>query len=70
MRSTCARVARQEAAALQRHAELRIDLDERARDAVAHRAGLARGAAAVDAHAQVVLPSSPAVFSGAVASIR
>src|SRR4051794_36415455 len=47
-------VARQEALPLQRHAELRVDLDDRACDPVAPRPGLARGAAAVDADADVV----------------
>src|SRR5437660_2066599 len=48
-----ARVAREEAGALQRHAKLGVDLDERAGDAVAHRAGLAGRPAAVHADAQV-----------------
>src|SRR5581483_10110974 len=49
-----ARVARQEALPLERHAELRVRLDERPGDAVPDRARLAADAAAVHAHAQVV----------------
>src|SRR6476661_1802305 len=52
-------VTRQEAGALQRHAELRVDLDECTGDPVAHRACLARRAAAVEADAQVVLALEP-----------
>src|SRR5436190_14729645 len=48
-------VAGEEPCALEGCAELRIDLDERTGDAVPHRAGLARRAAAVQAHAKVVL---------------
>src|SRR5581483_8216727 len=49
-----ARVARQEALPLERHAQLRVRLDERPGDAVPDRARLAADAAAVHAHAQVV----------------
>src|SRR4051794_9998542 len=49
-------IAGEEAGALQGHAELRVDLDERTGDPVAHRAGLARRAAAVQPDAEVVLP--------------
>ena len=48
-------VAREEALALERDAQLRIRLDERAGDSVTHGAGLTREPAAVDAHAEVVL---------------
>src|SRR5581483_4685880 len=48
-------VARQVALALEQYAEVRVDLDEGARDAVPHCARLPRRAAAVDAHAEVVL---------------
>src|SRR5262245_53562098 len=48
-------VPRQVALALEEDAKVRVDLDERPRDAVANRAGLARRAAAVHADAQVVL---------------
>src|ERR1041385_1724428 len=51
-----ASVAREEARALERHAQLRIELDESARDPVAHRAGLAARPPAVHAHADVVAP--------------
>src|SRR5438132_9339133 len=47
-------VARQEAGALERHAQVRIHLDERTSEPVTHRAGLAARPAAVDAHADVV----------------
>src|SRR3989442_348102 len=47
-------VAREEAGALERRAELWVDLDEGARDAVPHRTCLAGRAAAVQADAQVV----------------
>ena len=50
-----ARIARQVAVPLQQHAEIRIDLDERARDAVADGARLSGQATAVHAHAKVVL---------------
>src|SRR5579884_1492940 len=50
-----ARVAREEARPLERHPELGIHLDERSGDAVPDRARLTGRAAAVDAHAQVVL---------------
>ena len=49
-----ARVAREEALALERDAQLGIGLDERAGDAVPDGAGLARRAASLDACAQVV----------------
>src|SRR5206468_207833 len=49
-------VARQEALTLQEDAVVRIDLDERPRDAVPDGAGLAGRAAAVDADAEIVLP--------------
>ena len=49
-----ARVAREEALALQRDAQVRVGLDERAGDAVADGAGLAGRPAAVDADAEVV----------------
>src|SRR3954466_4155826 len=48
-------VPRQVALALEEDAKVRVDLDERARDPVAHRAGLAGRPAAVHSHAQVVL---------------
>src|SRR6187551_1269443 len=48
-----ARVARQEARPLQRHAQLRVGLDERPRDAVADGTRLPARPAAVHAHAQV-----------------
>src|SRR5919201_2943517 len=54
-----ARVTGQEALTLERDAQVRVDLDERARDTVANGAGLAARAAAVDAHADVVLPFEP-----------
>src|SRR5262249_30175842 len=47
-------VAGEEALALERDAEVGVDLDEGAGDAVADRAGVARGAAAVPPDAQVV----------------
>src|SRR5829696_9162159 len=50
-----ARVAREEALALQRYAQLRVHLDERAGDPVPDRSGLTARAAAVDADAEVVL---------------
>src|SRR5581483_7420093 len=50
-----ARVARQVALALEEDAEVGIDLDERAGDAVADRSGLPRRAASVHADAEVVL---------------
>src|SRR5207247_11269661 len=46
-------VARQEAGALERLAQVRIGLDERAGDPVADRAGLPARTAAVDAHSDV-----------------
>ena len=49
-----ARVAREVALALERHAKLGVGLDERPGDAVAHRAGLAADAAAVHADPEVV----------------
>ena len=49
-----ARVAREEALALERDAQLGIGLDERAGDAVPHRACLAGRPAALDANAEVV----------------
>src|ERR671931_1505935 len=49
-----ARVTRQEAGALERHAQVRVGLDERACDAVADGACLACGTSAVDADADVV----------------
>src|SRR3954454_5448024 len=52
-------VAREEACALQRHAKLRVDLHERTSDPVAHGTRLTRRAAAVHAHAQVVLALEP-----------
>ena len=52
-RSLIARVAGQEAAALQLAAELGVDLGQGARDAVADRTGLAGDAAAVDADLDV-----------------
>src|SRR5436309_215967 len=48
-------VAREIALALERDTQLRVEIDERAGDAVPHRAGLAGEPAAVHAHAQVVL---------------
>ena len=51
-----ARVAREEALALERDPQLRVGLDERAGDAVPHGSGLAARAAAVDANADVVRP--------------
>src|SRR5205085_809220 len=51
-----ARVACEEALALQRHAQLRVRLDERAGDPVADGARLSGQPAAVDADAEVVLP--------------
>src|SRR5487761_1336079 len=48
-------IPREVALALERDPELRIQVDERAGNAVPHRAGLAGEAAAVDADAQVVL---------------
>src|SRR3954466_15617995 len=48
-------VAREETLALERHAQLRVHLDQRAGDAVPDGSGLAGGAAAVDADAEVVL---------------
>src|SRR3954471_12557119 len=51
-----ARVAREEALALERDAQLRVRLDQRAGDPVAHGDSLSRQPAAVDAHAEVVLP--------------
>src|SRR3954447_2376119 len=45
----------EEALALQRHAQLRVRLDERARDSVANGTRLAREAAAVHADSEVVL---------------
>src|SRR5947209_5621813 len=47
-------IAREEAGALQRHAQLRIDFHECARDAVAHGAGLSTRPAAVHAHTDVI----------------
>ena len=47
-------ITREEALALEDDAELRIGLDERPRDAVADRAGLAADPAAVDADAEIV----------------
>src|SRR3954468_9334327 len=52
-------VTRQEAGALQRHAKLGVDFDERTGDPVAHRACLARRAAAMEADTQVVLALEP-----------
>src|SRR5262249_1707994 len=49
-----ASVAREEARTLQRHAQPRIGLDQRARDPVPDRTGLAARAAAVNPHANVV----------------
>src|SRR5262249_13857785 len=49
-----ARVAREEAAALERRAQLLVELLEGARDAVAQRVGLPCDAAAVDARVHVV----------------
>src|SRR5438093_13513224 len=49
-----ARVAREEAGALQGHTELGVELDERAGDPVPHRSGLAARTAAVYAHANVI----------------
>src|SRR3982751_3791357 len=49
-------VAREEALALERHAQLRVRLDECPRDPVADGAGLAGQPAAVHTHAEVVLP--------------
>src|SRR5205823_3117059 len=46
-------VALEEAGALERLAQVRISLDERPGDPVAHRPGLAARAAAVDAHADI-----------------
>src|SRR5947208_12133364 len=54
-----ARVTRQKAGALQRHAKLRVDLHERPGDPVAHRPRLPGRTAAVHAHTQVVLPLEP-----------
>src|SRR5215218_1911208 len=51
-----ARVAGEEAGALQRHAQLGIHVDEGARDPVPHRTGLPARAAAVHANADVVPP--------------
>src|SRR5215213_1799137 len=48
-------VAGEEALPLERHAQLGVDLDERARDTVPDGSGLAARAAAVDADAEVVL---------------
>src|SRR5215216_6254687 len=53
------RVARQEARPLQRHAQLRVGLDERPRDAVADGTRLAARPAAVHAHAEVKRPFRP-----------
>src|ERR1700754_4484265 len=50
-----ARVARHQARVLERGAEVCVELHERARDAVAHRARLARGAAARDVDDDVEL---------------
>src|SRR5207302_6953013 len=52
-------VPREVALALERDAQLRIRFDERAGDPVAYRAGLAGEAAAVHAHAEVVLALEP-----------
>src|SRR5690242_7652320 len=49
-------VARQEPGALERHAQVRVGLDEGSGDPVPHRAGLAALATAVDAHAEIVGP--------------
>src|SRR5918992_3686409 len=54
-----ARVARQEPLALERHAELRIGLDEGAGDPVADGAGLPARPAAVHADAEVVAAFEP-----------
>src|SRR5262249_15602770 len=54
-----ASVSGQEALALERHAQVRIDLDERAGDAVPDGAGLSARPAAVDADAEVVLTFEP-----------
>src|SRR6185312_11699784 len=51
-----ARVAREEALALERDAQLRVRLDERAGDPVAYGSSLSCEPAAVDAHTKVVLP--------------
>src|SRR5947208_8341186 len=51
-----ARVARQKAGALQRHAQARIGLDERTRDAVPNCARLSGRTAALHADANVVRP--------------
>src|SRR5262245_14543612 len=48
-----ARVARHEARGTKRLAQLRVELDQRARDAVADGAGLAGDAAALDQHVDV-----------------
>src|SRR5487761_2541105 len=50
-----ARVAREEAGALDRRAALRVDRDEGARDAVTHRFGLGRVPTAFDRRPDVVL---------------
>ena len=51
-----ARVTREEALALERHAQLRVRLDERPGDSVADGARLAGETAAVHADSEVVLP--------------
>src|SRR5262249_39669713 len=48
-------VAREVALALEEDAKVRVDLDERTRDAVTHRTGLAGRPATVHAHSEVVL---------------
>src|SRR5204863_428135 len=54
------RVAREETRPLERHAQLRVELDESACDAVPHRAGLPTWTAAVHAHADAAAAATSA----------